>query len=133
MKRMMCMVSLAICMVLAAIFGSAANAQTTQEIAKGNCSACQKKCEEVLSYCTAKTGKYASANVTNALKDCIAACKLTDEYFSRGSNLSAKAANFNAEACINCAKSCESFKDDDKMNACANECRKTAANCSKLK
>ena len=133
MRRMMFFVSLAFCMVLASLSGSGAYAQTTQEIAKGNCTACQKKCEEVLSYCKDKTGKYSTANVTNALKDCIAACKMTDEMFERGSNLSAKAAQFNAEACINCAKSCESFKDDDKMNACANECRKTAANCSKLK
>jgi hypothetical protein len=133
MKRLMCLLSLAFCLVFASGFSSGVNAQTTQEIAKGNCMACQKKCEEVLTYCTGKGGKYEQANVTNALKDCVAACKMTDEFFARGSNLSGKAALFVSEAAINCAKSCESFKDDDKMNACANECRKTAGNCSKLR
>jgi hypothetical protein len=132
MKRLICLFSMAFCMLFANLF-TGVYAQTTQEIAKGNCAACEKKCAEALDYCNAKGGTYASANVTNALKDCLAACKMTDEFFARGSNLSAKAAQFNADACINCAKSCERFKDDDKMNACANECRKTASNCSKMK
>lgn len=133
MKRLMCLLSLAFCIVFASGVSTGVYAQTTQEIAKGNCMACQKKCEEVLSYCTSKGGKYGTQTVTNALKDCIAACKMTDEMFARGSNMTTKAAAFVADASINCAKSCESFKDDDKMNACANECRKNASNCSKMK
>ncbi|HEY9760618.1 MAG TPA: hypothetical protein V6C97_35990 [Oculatellaceae cyanobacterium] len=132
MKRLKYLLVFACCMCATTLFGVNAFAQNTTEIAKGNCSACVKKIEEVLDYCNEKGGRYSSGNVTTALKDALSACKMTDEYFARGSTLSAKAAHFNAEACINCAKTCESFKDDDKMNACANECRKTAGNCSKL-
>jgi hypothetical protein len=133
MKRLLCLFGFALCLFAANSFTIDAYAQSTPEIAKGNCQACEKKCEEVLRYCNTKGSKYAAASVTTALKDCIAACKLTDEYFARGSSLAAKAATFNSDACINCAKVCEGFKDDDKMNACANECRKTAGNCSKVK
>ncbi len=58
---------------------------------------------------------------------------MTEDYIARNSSYGAKSAAICIEACNNCAKSCESFKTDDKMRATADECRKCAGNCSKLK
>ncbi len=107
--------------------------QNTREITKGNCSACAAECQKALDYCAKKGGRYAEGSLTNVLKDCITACNSASEYLTRGSTFSPKAASICIEACNNCAKACESFKDDDKMRATADECRKCAGNCSKVK
>lgn len=110
-----------------------AYAQTTAEIARGNCKSCAETCQKTLDYCTQKGGKYAEASVTNALKDCITACKSTDDFLNRGSAyLQTKAAGLAVDAATNCAKSCDKFNTDNKMLACANECRKTIGNCQKI-
>ena len=129
MKRLISLLSLACCL----LFSTATYAQNTPEIAKGNCDACIKECEQTLDYCTKKGGKYTTAQITTALKDCQAACRMTSEILGRGSSLSNHAAAFCVEACNNCAKSCESFKGDDRLRACADECRKASGNCGKLK
>ncbi len=129
MRRLTSFVSLLFCL----LFCTTARAQNTPEIAKGNCHACVAECEKTLDYCNKKGGKYSSQQITTALKDCVAACRMTDELFSRGSSLSNRAAAFCVQACNNCAKSCESFKDDDRLKACADECRKTSGNCGKLR
>src|SRR5271169_5088513 len=129
MRRLTSLVSLGCCL----LFSTAAYAQNTPEIAKGNCRACVQECEKTMDYCNKKGGRYGSQQITTALKDCAAACRMTDEMFSRGSSLSNRAAAFCVDACNNCAKSCESFKGDDRLMACADECRKTSGNCGKLR
>jgi len=114
-------------------FNCTAFSQTTAEITKGNCKACAAECQKTLDYCTNKSGRYNEANVTASLKDCIAACKMAEDYLARSSTLQSKAVAFCIDSCNNCAKSCESFKDDNAMKACADECRKCAGNCSKIK
>lgn len=114
-------------------FSPAASAQTTAEIARGNCKACAETCQKTLDYCTKKGGKYAEASITNGLKDCITACKSTDDFLNRGSAyLQAKAASLCVDAATNCAKSCDKFNTDNQMLACANECRKCVGNCTKI-
>jgi hypothetical protein len=125
--------SLLAVILMASTFNCSAFAQTTAEITKGNCKACAAECQKTLDYCTNKTGKYKDSQTTAALKDCIAACEMTQKLLDRSSTLQNKAVAFCVDACNNCAKSCESFKDDDAMKACADECRKTAGNCQKIK
>lgn len=108
-------------------------AQTTAEIAKGNCKSCVEVCQKTLDSCTKKGGKYAETSITNSLKDCITACKMTTDYLNRGSaSLQAKACDLTIEACNECAKSMDKFNTDNEMEACANECRKCVGNCQKL-
>lgn len=121
-----------LCTLVISLFMVNANAQTTAEIAKGNCKACASECEKALNYCTKKGGQYAQNNIVSSLKDCITACKAAEDYLSRGSSQATKGLNLCTDACMNCAKSCESFKDDNAMRACADECRKCAGNCQKL-
>jgi len=59
---------------------SPASAQTTREIARGNCKSCAASCQKTMDWCTTKAGKYAEAGVTNSLKDCVTACKMTEDF-----------------------------------------------------
>lgn len=113
-------------------FGQGAMAQTTPEIVKGNCDACAAFCQKTLTYCSTKKGTYTKGTTAAALKDCINACKSSSEYISRGSVFQKRAMALCIDACNNCTKTCESFKDDNNMKACANECRKCAGNCQKI-
>ena len=124
---------LAAAFVFILCFCSPGFAQTTGEIAKGNCKACADACQKTLDYCTGKKGKYAEASVTNSLKDCITACKMTADFLNRGSvTLEPKACDLTVQACNDCAKSMDKFNTDPKMESCANECRKCVGNCQKL-
>ena len=132
-KLLTALYAFACCCLLSLSMINAADAQTTTEITKGNCKVCAEECQKTLDYCNKKGGNYGAANISNALKDCITACKMTEDYIARNSSYGTKTAAICIEACNNCAKSCESFKNDDKMRATADECRKCAGNCSKLK
>jgi hypothetical protein len=122
-----------LCCILTLQSSQPALAQTTAEIAKGNCKSCVEVCQKTLDSCTKKGGKYAEASMTNSLKDCITACKMTSDYLNRGSAyLQTKACDLTVEACNQCAKSLDSFNTDNEMEACANECRKCVGNCQKL-
>src|SRR5438045_1317993 len=94
---------------LGSAFNSAALAQTTAEIAKGNCKACSDTCQKTLDYCVKKKGKYAVASVTDALKDCIMVCNMDEKVLNHNSNLQKKAAALNIDACNAAAKACDQF------------------------
>lgn len=111
---------------------STAYAQTTADIAKGNCKHTSDVCQKTLEYVNQKKGNYGKANVTNVLKDCITACDATEKFITRGSALQKKAAALSIDACNQVAKSCDQFASDDKMQACANEARKCASNLQKI-
>ena len=132
MNRIASRLGIFLCSLIIGSVQLTAQAQTTPQIALGNCKACATACEKTLNYCTEKQGKYASATTTNALKDCITACKSASEFLARGSAYSQASMATCINACNECAKTCESFKDDNNMKACADECRKTAGNCSKI-
>lgn len=107
-------------------------AQTTPQIAKGNCKSCAASCQKTLDYCVQKKGPYAEGTITNALKDCVTACKMCAEFLTRGSEFSKKSAALCIDACNNCAKTCDGFKNDSQMKSCTDECRKCAGNCEKV-
>lgn len=129
MKRIFTALGMLVCINAC---GLEALAQTTPQITKGNCDSCAVFCEKTLNYCTQKRGKHGEATTTNALKDCITACKMTSEFIGRGSAFQKQSANLCIEACNNCMKACDSFISDNNMKACANECRKTSGNCKKI-
>ncbi|HEY9678943.1 MAG TPA: hypothetical protein V6C76_13120 [Drouetiella sp.] len=132
MKRLLALFGLLMCTI--AYSGNASvYAQTTGEIAKGNCTNCASVCQKTLDYCNTKKGKYGEASVTNSLKDCITACKMTADFLNRGSvGMQPKACDLTVQACNECAKTMDKFTSDNAMQACANECRKCVGNCQKL-
>lgn len=130
MKKTIALIGLMMCL----FFGTTnCYAQTTAEIARGNCKNTADVAQKTLEYCNQKAGKFGEASVTNALKDCVNACKMTEDFLLRGSPLSAKSSVLCTEALNSCAKSCDKFPGDAKMTACANECRKSVGNLQKIK
>jgi hypothetical protein len=132
LKKSIILMSVAACSLVITGLGSPSLAQTTEQISLGNAKACAERCEATLKYCTDKKGKYGEAHMTNIIKDCITACKTASEFSGRSSQYARDAFATAAKACLECAKACEAFKDDDKMLATANECRKTASNMQKV-
>jgi hypothetical protein len=96
------------------------------------CRKCFKICEQTLAYCQTKGGKHADKAHLKTLKDCIAACKLSADFLSRGSQNHAKSCEFCAEICRACATSCDSFSNDKKMKDCAAACRQCAESCEAM-
>jgi len=97
------------------------------------CSKCQEVCETTLAYCSKQAGEHKNTAHIKALQDCIATCKMSEDFMTRGSQLSHSVCNLCEEACKKCAESCETFKDDKQMKACAEECRKCAESCQTMK
>lgn len=108
------------------------SAQSTLEIARGNCKATSDKCQVTLDYCNKKKGKLGEANITGALKDCIAICNSAEKILARDSSLSAKSSSLAIESCNSVAKACDQFPKDATMQACANEARKCVGNLQKV-
>jgi hypothetical protein len=131
MKKLMSFLSAVCCLFVLGFAAPTAMAQTTGEIAKGNCKSTAEVCQKTMDWCTKKGGKYAEASVTNSLKDCVTACKMTEDFLNRGSTLEAKSCGVCIDACNEAAKTCDKFADKE-MAACANECRKCVGNCTKL-
>lgn len=93
------------------------------------CKSCQKSCEDALKYSLAKGGKHADKAHINALKDCIAMCKVSADLGSRNSALLPKIREACAEACKKCAASCESL-NDPKLKDCITACNECEKSCS---
>lgn len=95
------------------------------------CNSCQKMCEKTLEYCKKKGGKHADAKHIRIMTDCIATCKMNQDFAARGSELQPKMAALCAEACRLCAESCEALKDPQ-MKDCVEECKKCSKSCESM-
>lgn len=107
-------------------------AQTTSEIARGNCKAASDKCQATLDYCNQKKGKLGTETVTDSLKDCIALCNAAEKILARNSSLGTKTSELAISACTQVAKACDQFPGDTTMQGCANEVRKCIGNLQKI-
>ncbi|GEM_PF-510143 len=134
MNRIIVIWSMLLCSLLLNALTGGVMAQTTPEIAKGNCDSCANFCAKTLNYCVKKRGNFGKASVTNALKDCITACKSASEFIARNSTYQKKAAALAVETCNECIKACggTEVSSDVNMKACADECRKCAGNLEKV-
>lgn len=135
MNKLAVVLSALICNLMIATFAlMPAFAQTTPEIAKGNCDSCANFSAKTLNYCVSKKGEYGKATLTNALKDCIGACKSTSDFIARGSKYQKDSAAITIKACNELIKACggSGVSGDVQMKACADECRKCAGNLDKI-
>lgn len=94
-----------------------------------SCRSCASVCEKTINYCRQQGGKHAEDSHLNAISDCIQACKLSENFMKRGSQMSGQACKFCREACLKCAETCDAFAGDKVMKDCADECRKCAQSC----
>ena len=97
------------------------------------CAKCEDVCQTTLKYCLKQSGLHKESSHIKALQDCIATCKMSKDFMSRGSDLSPSVCGLCEEACKRCADSCEAIKDDKTMKACADVCRKCAKSCENMK
>ncbi len=107
-------------------------AATTEEIARGNCNTCATACDDTIKYCGKFKDNRSNPTVINSLRDASIACRMTGAFLEHGSAFSKKSAALCLEALTQCTKSCESFTKDNNIKACADECRKTTGNLSKV-
>ncbi len=108
--------------------GGSAGAEACQK----DCGHCASVCEDTLAHCKKQGGKHAEAKHVKTMTDCLSLCKMSDDFMSRGSELSGKVCGLCKDACLKCAESCETFKGDKTMKNCADECRKCAQSCGKM-
>lgn len=90
------------------------------------CKRCITACETAIKYGDDKGAKFAESNHMRALKDCVKACQLSEDYLNRGSALNKDAAKLSIQACNKAAISCESLGNDLQMKATADDCRRCA-------
>jgi hypothetical protein len=95
------------------------------------CNTCATECEKTLAYCLKQGGKHKEAKHIQALKDCIATCKVSHDFMSRSSDLSTQTCALCAQACKRCADSCATFPDKA-MQECAAECKKCEKSCTEM-
>ncbi len=96
------------------------------------CKDCAAVCETTLAYCRKQGGQHVTAAHLNALRDCIATCKLSADFMNRNSDAMKESCFLCKEICERCAASCDAFKDDPKMKECSDTCRKCAKTCEKM-
>jgi hypothetical protein len=118
-------------------YAGASLAQTDKAGSAGSgcaeeCRTCADMCEKTLSSCEKQGGKHTEAKHLNVLKDCISACKTSHDFMKRGSEFQNMHCNMCQSVCEKCAQSCESFKGDKQMKACADKCRTCATACKKM-
>jgi hypothetical protein len=120
--------TLLVAMVLFALtMGQSVFAQNA-DIAKtsNECKRCITACESAIKYGDDKGTKFKETNHMRALRDCVKACQLSEDYLNRGSELNKDAAKLSIQACNKAAISCESLGNDLQMKATADDCRRCA-------
>ncbi|OYZ21748.1 MAG: ferredoxin [Bdellovibrio sp. 28-41-41] len=94
-----------------------------------NCTLCHQVCEQTLLYCLTKEGKHLEPLHLKALIDCAQICTVSADFMSRESNIHAAVCGACAEACLECANSCERMGDDRMMKLCAEVCKRCEESC----
>ncbi|MDR3612618.1 MAG: hypothetical protein P4L53_03575 [Candidatus Obscuribacterales bacterium] len=117
-----------VAMVLFALTSGQSVFAQNADVAKtsNECKKCVSSCETAIKYGDDKGAKYKETNHMRALKDCVKACQLSEDYLNRGSELNKDAAKLSIQACNKAAISCESLGNDLQMKATADDCRRCA-------
>lgn len=98
-----------------------------------NCNKCAKICLETLTYCLKQGGKHAEEKHIQSLLSCIEACKLSENYMLRQSNLHMEACKLCAKACQECLATCKAIDaKDEQMNKCIEQCNICMETCKKM-
>lgn len=107
---------------------------TTQQIEEciENCVDCHRICVETINYCLRMGGAHAGADHVGLLTDCAQICQTAGDFLIRGSALHPQTCGVCADACNQCAASCDRFGADPQMKACADLCRTCAQSCQQL-
>jgi hypothetical protein len=86
------------------------------------CAACHRSCVRAYAVAVHAGGLRAESPHLQALLDCAELCRLTAEFFLRGSALSEPLAQVCAAAAARCGEDCERFPATPELVACASAC-----------
>ena len=95
------------------------------------CADCQQACDSCSAHCVAMLaeGKTQHVKTMQLCNDCAAVCAVSAQIVARHGPLTNTICAACADACDQCAKSCEAVKDDAHMKHCALECRRCEKAC----
>jgi hypothetical protein len=91
--------------------------------------ACHQTCLTTIKHCLTEGGKHVEGTHLTLLMDCEGICHLHEDFLLRGSHHHHAMCKACEEICDECAQSCEAFKGDKTMAACAQACRRCAEVC----
>jgi hypothetical protein len=94
-----------------------------------DCQECAAICLETSNHCLMLGGRHAEAGHIRLLLDCAEVCQTTAGLLLRASALYRLQTGVCAEACRQCASSCDQFPEDATMQLCTRICRKCAESC----
>jgi hypothetical protein len=97
-----------------------------------DCLNCYQVCMETITYCLEKGGKHAEPEHMKLLLDCGKICQTSANFMLRGSKQHVSVCQATALIARVCSASCEEFKDDDQMKACAAACQACADSCEAM-
>jgi hypothetical protein len=89
------------------------------------CSDCQRACDMCSAHCIAllAEGKTQHAKTQQICNDCALVCAASAQIVARHGPLTNVICTACSDACNQCAKACDAFKDDAHMKHCAEQCR----------
>lgn len=97
------------------------------------CQECHISCEALMMYCLQLGGSHAEVSHQRALRDCAQICQTCVDFMLRQSPLASHVCGACAQACLQCAESCERIgAGDTQMMACADLCRRCAQSCQHM-
>lgn len=96
------------------------------------CMDCHAVCLDLAYYSLNQGGELSEPDHIKSLMDCADLCRTSVDFMLRGSDFSAQVCELNAEVCDQCAESCYQFKEDAKMKAGGDICRRTASSCREM-
>jgi hypothetical protein len=105
---------------------------TKMQMCINDCFDCHSTCLETVAYCLQKGKEHASEPHILLLQDCAEVSQACVGLMIRGSDFFDRVCAICADVCESCAKSCDGFKDDLPMKACAIACWRCADSCRSM-
>lgn len=93
---------------------------------------CHEACIQTMIYGVREGGELADFNIIRNLLDCADICKTAESFFLRESEYGGDILDICADLCIDCAESCDKFKNNKVMTSCASICRNCAEACEEI-
>lgn len=97
-----------------------------------NCTESHSVCTETITHCLEVGGAHAESSHVRLLIDCAEICSISAAFMLRGSPTHKRICGICADICEQCAKECERFTEDARMQHCANLCHSCSHSCREM-
>ncbi|TDD54998.1 four-helix bundle copper-binding protein [Nonomuraea terrae] len=96
------------------------------------CMESHSSCEQTMSYCLKKGGRFVDMAMMGALMDCSDITRLCADMMMRQSPMAMDMARMCAQVATKCAEACMTMTDDATMKRCAEKCKACAEACKAM-